>query len=76
MLFMGREEIEKLLEVVEDGDLLYYNPCYQAEDYCRGTVNYVINGQNSSRSILFPKGGVPDFVEEQLDAEREQEDER
>lgn len=66
-VFSRPEDIRKLLDVLVDSDIMYYNPCYQSESDYRGTLNYEILGENNSRGILFPAGKVPEFVEERLE---------
>ncbi len=69
VLFSRPEDIRKLLDVLVDSDLMYYNPCYQSEPNYRGSLNYVLHGESNSRGILFPMGKVPAFVDERLEQE-------
>lgn len=66
-VFSKPEDIRKLLEVLADSDLMYYNPCYQSDPGYRGTLNYESFGESNSRGIMFPMGKVPEFVEERLE---------
>lgn len=66
-VFSKPEDIRKLLDVLVDSDLMYYNPCYQSDPGYRGTLNYESFGESNSRGIMFPMGKVPEFVEERLE---------